>query len=93
MEILKEPAKTWQFIGWTEDWEKEKLKDSGAVARAMLINKYKDTILYLPDTRETYHVDNGGSKFLRGQCEGWTLSRNSDKPGVEEGSLTPFLAV
>ncbi len=44
VEILKEPAIMRQFIGWTEDWEKEKYKDSGTVAREMLINKYKDTI-------------------------------------------------
>ncbi len=44
MEVFKEPAITWRFIGWTEDWEKEEFKDSGAVARAMFINKYKDTI-------------------------------------------------
>ncbi len=29
----------WCFIGWTKDWEKEKHKDSGAVARAMFVNK------------------------------------------------------
>ena len=93
MEVLKEPAITRRFIGWTEDWEKEKFKDSGAVARAMFINKYKDTIFYLPDTGETYHVDDGGIQFLRGQSGGWTIYGNSDKPGVEEESLTPFLAV
>ncbi len=66
MEVLKEPAITWQFIGWTEDWEKEKFKHSGAVTRAMFINKYKDTIFNLPDNGETYHVDDGGIQFLRG---------------------------
>ena len=93
VEILKEPAITRRFIGWTEDWEKEKFKDSGAVARAMFMNKYKDTIFYLPDTGETYHVDDGGIQFLRGQSGGWTIYGNSDKPGVEEESLTPFLVV
>ncbi len=44
VEVLKEPAITWRFIGWTEDWEKEKFKDSGAVARTMFINKYNDTV-------------------------------------------------
>ncbi len=93
MKVLKEPAITWQFIGWTEDWEKEKFKDSGAVARAMFINKYKDTMFYLPDTGETFHVDNGGIQFLIGQSRGWTIYGNSDKPGVEEESLTLLIAV
>ncbi len=83
----------WQFIGWTEDWEKDKFKDSSTVARAVFINKYKDTAFYLPDTGDTCHVDDGGIQFLRGQSGGWTIYRNSDKPGVEEESLTPFLAV
>ncbi len=39
VEILKEPAINWRFTGWTEDWEKEKYKDSGVVARAMFVNK------------------------------------------------------
>ncbi len=91
-EILKEPAITQRFIGWKEDWEKEKHKDSGAVARTMFENKYKDTTFYLPDTNETYHVDDEGIQFLRG-CSGWLIIyENSDKPGVEEKSLTPFLA-
>ncbi len=34
--------------------------DSGAVARALFVNKYKDTTFYLPDTDETYHVDDDG---------------------------------
>ncbi len=93
MDVLKEPAITQKFIGWTEDGEKEKFKDSGAVARAMFINKYKHTTFYLPDIGETYHVDDEGIQFLRGQSGGWTIYRNSDKPGVEEESLTPFLAV
>ncbi len=67
VEILKEPAITRCFIGWVEDWEKEKYKDSGAVARAMFVNKYKDNTFYLPDTEETYHVDDDGIQFLRGR--------------------------
>ncbi len=83
VEILKEPAITRQFIGWTEGWEKEKYKDSGTVAKAMFINKYKDTTFYLPDTEETHHVDNEGIQFLRGRSGGWTIYGNSVKPGVE----------
>ncbi len=42
------------MIGRTEDWEKEKYKDSGAVARAMFIIKYKDiTFIYQTLTRLT----------------------------------------
>ncbi len=90
VEILKEPLITQRFIGWTEDWEKEKYKDSGAVARAMFVNKYIDTTFYLPDTEETYHVDDDGIQFLRGCSRGWTIYGNCNKPGVEEESLTPF---
>ncbi len=76
-----------------EDWEKEKYKDSGTVARAMFVNKYKDTTFYLPGTEETYQVDDDGILFLRYRSGGWTIYGNSDKPGVEEESLTPFLVV
>ncbi len=40
--------------------------DSRAVARAMFVNKYKDTTFYLPDTDETYHVDNDGIQSFEG---------------------------
>ncbi len=46
--------------------------------------QYKDTTFYLPDTEETYHVDDDGIHFLRGHSGGWTICGNSDKPGVEE---------
>mgnify|MGYP006871988189 CR=1 FL=1 len=58
---------------WLEDWEKEKYKNSGAVARAMFVNKYKGMTFYLPDTEETYHVVDDGIQFLRGQSGGWTI--------------------
>ncbi len=59
----------------------------------MFINKYKDTTFYLPDTEETYHVDDNGIQFLSGRSKGWNIYGNSHKPRVEEESLTPFLAV
>ncbi len=83
----------WHFIGWIEDCEKENHKDSCAVARAMFVNKYKGTTFYLPDTNETYHVDDEGIPFLRGHKGEWTIYGFSDKPQVEAESLTPFLAV
>ncbi len=59
----------------------------------MFVNKYKDTTLYLPGTDETYHSDNDSIQFLRGCSGEWTIYGNSDKPGLEEESLTPSLAV
>ncbi len=58
--LRSNPAIIQPFICWTEDWEKKKHKDSSAGARAMLVNKYKDTTFYLPDTEKTYHLDNDG---------------------------------
>ena len=59
----------------------------------MFDNKYNETTFYLPDTEETYHVDEDGIQFLRGHSGGWTIYGNSDKAVVEEESLTPLLAV
>ncbi len=36
------------------------------VTSATSVNKYKDNASYLPDTDETYHVDDDGIQFLRG---------------------------
>ncbi len=58
------------FIGLMEDWEKGKCKDSGVVSRAMFVNKYKDNILSLLDTEETYYVDDDGIQFLRRRSGG-----------------------
>ncbi len=56
----------------------------------MFVNKYKDTTFGLPDTEVTHNVDDDGIQFLSGCSGGWTIDGNSDKPGVEEESLTPF---
>ncbi len=34
------------------------------VAIAMLVNKHMDSTFYLPDTDETYHVDDDDIQFL-----------------------------
>ncbi len=79
VDILKEPVITQCFIGWTEKCEKEKHNDSGAVERAIFINKCKDTTFYLPDTGENYWVDEDSIQLLRGCCGSWTIFGNSNK--------------
>ncbi len=59
----------------------------------MFVNKYKDTTFEHPDTKETYPVDDDEIQFLRGCSGGWTIYGNCNDPGVEEESLTPFLAI
>ncbi len=46
--VLKDTVITRNFIAWTKEWEKEKLKKNDAVARALFVNKYKDLSYQLP---------------------------------------------
>ncbi len=48
---LKEIPISRNFVGWTEDWEKEKWKVDGAVNKVLFANIYKDMRFVLPDTR------------------------------------------
>ncbi len=43
------------FVGWAEDWEKDKWKTDGAVKKVLDSKKYKDLCFVLPDTGHMYY--------------------------------------
>ncbi len=53
---LKEIAISRNFVGWIEDWEKEKWKVDGPVNKVLFANKYKDMHFVLPDTGHMYYI-------------------------------------
>ncbi len=45
------------FVGWDEDWEKEKLKVDGAVNKFLFASKYKYMCFFvLPITSHMYYI-------------------------------------
>ena len=88
---LKEIPISRNFLGWTEDWEKEKWKEDGAVNKALFANKYKDMRFVLPDTGHMYYIREEDVVYRRRY--GWVIYAQCDVPGVEEDEVTIFLAV
>ncbi len=50
--MLKETVITGNFIGWMEEWKKEKHKKNDTVVRVLFANKYKDRLYHLPAQSE-----------------------------------------
>ncbi len=91
MNALKEPAFSRTFVGWTEDWEKDKWKTDRAVNQVLFSNKYKDLRFVLPDTGHMYYISEEDIVFQR--CYGWVIYAQCDMPGVEEDEVTICLVV
>ncbi len=92
---LKEPAITWRIIGWTKEWEKELHQKNTAMVKAVITNKYKNTVFNHPDCdNKTVYVSNEDIVFIPQKKDGeWTIFAVCDEDNVEDESLTPFLAI
>ncbi len=88
---LKEITISRNFVGWTEDWEKEKWKVDVAVNKVLFANKYKDMHFILPDTGHMYYIREEDVVYRRRY--GWVIYAQCNVPGVEEDEVTVFLAV
>ncbi len=88
---MKEPAIVHVFVGWIEDWEKEKCQKDGAVNKVLFTNKNKNLHFVLPDTGHMYFTCEEEIVFRRHY--GWIIYKQCDVPGVEEDEVTVFLAV
>ncbi len=88
---LKKPSVSRIYQAWLEDWEIELLQVNDCVAEARILEKYKDSVFYDPDTKKTFKVWDGNLEFHRGSrrtgvTKGWGLvCINED--GNEEGWL------
>ncbi len=91
MNALKAPAISRTFVGWTNDWEKDKWKADRAVNRVLFCNKFKDLCFVLPDTGHMYYIHEEDIVFPRHYR--WVIYAQCDVPGVEEDEVTIFLAV
>ena len=46
---------------WIEDWEKEDILDKDCVAKARLLEKYKNLVFYDPEDKITFTVNDEGA--------------------------------
>ncbi len=91
---LKEPAITQRIRGWTEEWEKVWYKKNDAVLKAMLVNKYKDTVFDLPNAdNNIFYVGENEIAWEQGQDGGWTIYGVCNVDRLEDEKRTPFLAI
>ena len=75
---MKKPTITMIFRVWLEDWEKELLQVNDCVAKARILEKNKDFMIFDPDTGQTFKVWGRNLEFLRGSLrtgveKGWGL--------------------
>ncbi len=71
---LKEPVIMQKIKGWTEEWEKERNKKNDAVSKAMLVNKFKDTLFDLPDAdNNNFQISKNEIEWTQGSDGGWTI--------------------
>ncbi len=91
MDTINEPAISLTFVGWTEDWEKNKWKTDGTVNKVLFSNKYEYLHFVWPDTYHVYYICEEDIVFLRHY--GWTIYAQCDVPGVKVDEVTIFLAV
>ncbi len=83
---FKEPGISHNFVGWTEEWEKVKLKTDSAVNKVFFSIKYKDLHFVLPDTGLMYYICEEDIVFRR--RSGWVVYAQCDVSGVEEDEVT-----
>ncbi len=89
VENLRQPKIHRIFRAWLEDWEKELLEVNDCVAKAWLLEKYRDLMFLDPDTNKTFMVWGGNLEYHRGSrkrgiTKGWGLVC-IDENGEEEG--------
>ncbi len=53
---LKEIAISRNFVGWTNNWEKEKRRVDGSVNKVLFANMYEDMHFILPDIGHLYYT-------------------------------------
>jgi len=66
VEQLKKPTITRTFRAWLEDWEKELLQVNDCVAEARILEKYKDLLIFDPDTGKNVKVWGRNLEFHKG---------------------------
>ncbi len=90
MNALNELAISSTFVGWTEDWEKDKWKTDGAVNKSYFLISIKIYTLFciILVICITYM-----KRILCSKGAGWVIYAQCDVPGVEEDEVTIFLAI
>ena len=63
---MKKPTIEWIFRAWLEDWEKELLQVNDCVAEARILEKYKDLLIFDPDTGKNVKVWGRNLEFHKG---------------------------
>ncbi len=75
---LKEITILRNFVGWTEDWEKEKCKVDGT--NVLFANKHKNMCFVLPDTGHMYFIQEAHVVYSRRYD--WVIYVECDLPRV-----------
>ncbi len=73
---------------------KEKAWENYALSKALLVNKYKDTVFNSPDAdSNNFYVDINEIRYVWGRDCCWTIFGVCDMEGVDDEKLTPFVAI
>jgi hypothetical protein len=91
---LQEPATTWHFRAWIEEWENDVRLKNDVVAEVRILEKYKNLVFYDPDEKCNYTISDKNLQFIKKRGDkGWYLIGVPHDSRLEEESFTLELAI
>ncbi len=73
VQVLKDLVILREFIGWTEDWEKELKKKCCPFVEACFLTQYLNLSFLFKDNNKVYTIFEGNMEFHQGKTGGWML--------------------
>ncbi len=93
IQVLKDPVILREFVGWTEEWEKELKKKNCPVVEARFLTKYKNLAFLFEDNDKVNTLFEGNMEFHQGKTGSWMLIGKCSEEGIEDEGFSPFLVV
>ncbi len=93
VQVLKDPVILREFVGRTEDWEKDLKKKNSPVVEEHFLTKYKNLSFLFKDNYIACTIYEGNIEFHRGKTYGLMLIGECSEEGVEDEDFCPFLFV
>ncbi len=70
--VLKDQVVLREFVGWSEDWEKELKKKDCPVVELHFVTKYKNLLFFFEENNRVYTIFKGICSFTVGRLGvGW----------------------
>ncbi len=91
VKVLKDPIIPREFVGQTEDREKELKKKNCPVVETCFLTKYKNRSFLFEDNEKVCTVFEGSMKFHQKKTSGCMLREECSEESVEDEGFSPLL--